>query len=255
MTRIQYASDLHLEFADNWRYLNQHPLKVCGDILILAGDIGYLGDENYSKHPFWDWVSDNYNQVYCCMGNHEFYKSFDVATLRNGYCMRIRPNVHSFYNGIVHLQDTDIILSTLWGYIPLEEAYYTESVVTDFRRILYKGELMTFATFNEEHRRCLSFIKQAVADSDAKHKIVVTHHVPSFKLQQEKFKDSKANGAFTVELSDYIKDSDIEYWIYGHSHYNKNLMIGRTKCVSNQLGYVFAKEHEAFNSEAVLYVD
>lgn len=139
MTRIQYASDLHLEFADNWRYLNQHPLKVCGDILILAGDIGYLGDENYSKHPFWDWVSENYNQVYCCMGNHEFYKSFDVATLRNGYCMRIRPNVHSFYNGIVHLQDTDIILSTLWGYIPLEEAYYTESVVTDFRRILYKG--------------------------------------------------------------------------------------------------------------------
>ena len=72
------------------------------------------------------------------MGNHEFYKYFDVATLRNGYCMRIRPNVHSFYNGIVHLYDTDIILSTLWGYIPLEEAYYTESVVTDFRRILYR---------------------------------------------------------------------------------------------------------------------
>ena len=168
--------------------------------------------------------------------------------------MRIRPNVHSFYNGIVHLYDTDIILSTLWGYIPLEEAYYTESVVTDFRRILYKGELMTFATFNEEHRRCLTFIKQAVADSDAKHKIDVTHHVPSFKFLQEKFKDSKANGAFTVELSDYIEDSDIDYWIYGHSHYNKNLMIGRTRCVSNQLGYVFANEHDTFNPEAVLSV-
>ena len=92
MTTIQYASDLHLEFADNWRYLKQHPLKICGDILILAGDIGYLSDENYSDHPFWDWVSENYNQVYCCMGNHEFYKHFDVATLRNGYCMRIRPS-------------------------------------------------------------------------------------------------------------------------------------------------------------------
>ena len=54
--KIQYASDLHLEFADNWRYLKENPLQVTGDILVLAGDIGYLGDENYSKHPFWDWA-------------------------------------------------------------------------------------------------------------------------------------------------------------------------------------------------------
>ena len=38
--KIQYASDLHLEFADNWRYLNAHSLGVTGDILILAGGIG-----------------------------------------------------------------------------------------------------------------------------------------------------------------------------------------------------------------------
>ena len=41
--KIQYASDLHLEFADNWRYLKENPLQVTGDILVLAGDIATWG--------------------------------------------------------------------------------------------------------------------------------------------------------------------------------------------------------------------
>lgn len=246
--KIQYASDLHLEFADNWRYLKAHPLEVHGEILILAGDIGYLGDDNYTKHPFWDWASAHYRQVIVCMGNHEFYKFFDVASLQDGYCLEIRSNVHSYYNGIVHLEELEIILSTLWAHIPLAEAYYTEQIVSDFKRILYNGELMTFAEFNREHDKCFSFIKDAVACSTARYKVVVTHHVPSFQMLCPKFKGSLANGAFTVELSDYIKESGIDYWIYGHSHYNIDKVIGRTHCVSNQLGYVFSNEHESFKT-------
>ena len=34
-------------------------------------DIGYLGDENYSKHPFWDIVSEQYEQVLVVPGNHD----------------------------------------------------------------------------------------------------------------------------------------------------------------------------------------
>ena len=68
---IQYASDLHIEFADNWRYLRDNPLEVIGDILILAGDIAYLGDDNYCKHPFWDWASENFREVIVCMGDRK----------------------------------------------------------------------------------------------------------------------------------------------------------------------------------------
>ncbi|MBE6328313.1 MAG: serine/threonine protein phosphatase [Bacteroidales bacterium] len=253
--KIQYASDLHLEFSDNWRYLRETPLKVTGDVLVLAGDIGYLGDDNYCNHPFWDWASENYKRVICCMGNHEFYKYFDIAKLEDGYCMEIRHNIHSYYNAVVSIDDVDFIISTLWADIPLREAYYTEQVITDFRRILYNGELLTFADFNREHERCLKFIKTAVEKSEAKCKIIVTHHVPSFQMQCPKFEGSPVNGAFTVELQDYIQSSNIDFWIFGHSHYNIDKLIGKTQCVSNQLGYVFHGENMSFDHGKCIVVE
>ena len=245
--RIQYASDLHLEFAENARYLKENPLQVTGDVLVLAGDIAYLGDDNYSKHPFWDWASENYQQVICCMGNHEFYKYYDLASLEDGYCLEIRYNVHSYYNAVVRIDDIDFIVSTLWSEIPLREAFAIEYGISDFRRILYNGDPLTFADFNREHKRCLNFIKKSVAQSTASQKIVVTHHVPSFLMQSPRFKDSPLNGAFIVELKDYIQDSGIDAWIFGHSHYNIEQIIGHTACLSNQLSYVFHNEHTSFD--------
>ena len=70
--RIQYCSDLHLEFETNNRYLINNPLAVNGDILILAGDIIPLHDE-YFNNPFFSFIADNYKQVYWVPGNHEFY--------------------------------------------------------------------------------------------------------------------------------------------------------------------------------------
>lgn len=49
--KIQYASDLHLEFAENGSFIKHNPLPVTGDILVLAGDIGYLGDRELHQTP------------------------------------------------------------------------------------------------------------------------------------------------------------------------------------------------------------
>jgi len=250
--KIQYASDLHLEFSDNYSYLKQNPLKPAGDILVLAGDIGYLNDDNYSKHPFWDWASDNYRQVIVAVGNHELYKYYDLAKMPHGLVCSIRDNVKCYYDAVVRIENVDFIISTLWAKIPLEEAYLTEHGISDFHRILYNDETLTWDNFNQEHEKCFLFIQNEVSKSTAEHIVVVTHHVPSFQLSSPDFAQSKLNGAFTVELASYIENSPIEYWIYGHSHRNIDKIIGKTKCMTNQLGYVSHNEHLSFELEKII---
>ena len=187
------------------------PFEKACDILVLAGDIGYIGDE-----------------MIVVPGNHEFYKYYDIASLQEGELVQIRSNVKVYYNAIVNMGEVDMILSTLWAHIPLQDAFATESGVTDFHRIMFEGETLTFEQFNKE--------------------LVVTHHVPSFQLSSPDFKGSRINGAFVSNEDDFIETCGADYWIYGHSHRNIDKLIGKTQCVSNQLGYVFAREHQSFDS-------
>lgn len=51
------------------------------------------------------------------------------------------------------------------------------------------------------------------------------------------------NSGFASEYGDLIADSRIDAWIYGHSHTNIDAVIGGTRIISNQMGYVFEDEH------------
>lgn len=246
--KIQFVSDLHLEFEENRKWLEKYPLEVTGDILLIAGDTAYLDipeseRDTYSLYHFWDWASEHYKQVIVCLGNHDFYGYYDLTTMPDGYCKQIRHNVHAYYNEVVTIGNIDIIVSTMWAFIEPFNAYRTEKGVSDFYRILYNGHRLTADDFNEEHERCLDFITKAVKESKAKTKIVLTHHVPTQLCTAEEFRDSAINGAFTVELGHYIADSGIDYWIYGHSHRNIDAQINRTQILSNQLGYIHQQEH------------
>lgn len=58
---------------------------------------------------------------------------------------------------------------------------------------------------------------------------------------------SVLNDAFVLDLTDFIEKSAIDYWIYGHHHFNQpDFRIGKTILTTNQLGYVMREENEGF---------
>ena len=95
------------------------------------------------------------------------------------------------------------------------------------------------------HTFCLDFIKRSLAESTAKHIVVVTHHLPTLEVVAPHHKGSVLNSAFATELGELIANSRIDAWIYGHSHTNINAELNGTKVVSNQMGYIFQDEHIA----------
>lgn len=248
---IQYASDLHLEFPENSLYLSYRPLVVSAEILVLAGDIGYLGGESYKQHPFWDWAAENYRHVIVVPGNHEFYGGYDLANVEDGAEGEIRKNIHWYYNKTVLIDDVEFILSPLWAFIPPDAVFIISRRINDFRRIMYSGELLSVAKFNMLHKEAVEFVKNALANSNAVKKVVVTHHLPSMRCVTPRFQGDIFNGAFASEQSDWIENCGADLWIYGHSHGNiEELVIGKTRLVCNQFGYLRAKEHLCFNNSA-----
>lgn len=241
--KVQYASDLHIEFYDNSVFLARGPFKVAGDVLVLAGDTFPLIElGSYERHRFFDWCADNYKETLLIPGNHEYYHN-DIGMYPDSWGIRLRDNVIMYENGIVRVDDTEFILSTLWSHIPLSRWLTLKKGMSDFTLIKCNGKPFTATLYNKLHERDLAFIKKAVAASRAPHKVVVTHHVPSSLLVAPEFKNSSLESGFTVDLTDYIASSDIDLWVYGHSHRSIEKVIGNTRMASNQVGYVVYGEY------------
>lgn len=241
--KIQYCSDLHLEILGNNNWIKNNPMVVAGDILVIAGDTSYL-DENFKNLDFFNQVSDNFRQTYIIPGNHEFYRGYDVSVCEGSINEDLMDNVKLIHNDIAYEDGVKLIFSTMWARI-VEHTKIIRLGITDFHRIKYKGKRFSPYHFNEIHKKCFQFIEKEVQEKSKK--VVVTHHLPSELCNAPEHNNSKFNEAFCAEKTDFIANSEIDYWIYGHNHrVLPEIDIKGAKLVSNQLGYVDHYEHLNF---------
>ena len=251
--KIQYCSDLHLEFYDNNQLLKTHPIKAVGDILLLAGDIVLFSEMERHK-VFFDDLSNRFKMVYWIPGNHEYY-NFDAINKSGILNERIRDNVFLVNNITIELENVRLIFSTLWSKISQVYENQIAYSLSDFRVIKYNGERLSIGQYNQLHEDSLNFITNEINKAYVGKTVVVTHHVPTYMNYPEQYRGSALSEAFTVELFDLIEASNIDCWIYGHHHSNTpEFIIGKTRMLTNQLGYLRYNEHINFDPTRLVVI-
>jgi len=245
---VQYASDLHLEFGENKSFLNENPLQAVGDVLLLAGDI--VPFKLLDQHKdFFSFLSDSFAATYWIPGNHEYYH-FNIATKCGALNEKIRSNIFLVNNTSIIHDDVKLIFSTLWSKISPTKELQIQRAMNDFHVIKYRGYPLSIGQYNQLHADSLAYLEKELALETSIKNVVVTHHVPTYKNYPEKYKDSIINEAFAVELFDLIESTAPDYWIYGHTHGNTpDFKIGKTRLLTNQLGYVKYGEQLGFSSD------
>lgn len=244
--KIQYCSDLHLEFPENKNFLKQKPVLPVGEILILAGDI--VPFSLMDKHKdFFNYVSDNFKTTYWIPGNHEYYY-YDAAKKCGVLNEKIRSNVFLVNNTTVEHENIRFIFSTLWSKISPAYEWDIERNVSDFQVIKFNKYRFSAMQFNQLHEESFAFIASELKRNKGNKTVLATHHVPTFLNYPEMYKGSALNGAFAVELFDLIDTTGPDFWIFGHHHFNvPDFTIGRTKMLTNQLGYIIQNEQRGYN--------
>lgn len=247
--KIQYCSDLHLEFTENSRFLHENPILKKGEILILAGDIAPLS-KDYFHHPFFVDACNRFEKVYWLPGNHEFYGR-DMKDFAGEFEIKVTENFSVLNNKVIQVGDVSLIFSTMWSPISPKNEKTVAWALADYSQITLNDNFLKTSDVNQIHDDSLAFLRKALQTPGKK--VVVTHHLPSNQCNKLEHIGSPINEAFCVELSDFVEESGANFWIHGHSHYNHNpVYLGRTVLLSNQLGYVSAGEHSTFSRKALL---
>lgn len=251
---FQYASDLHLEFEQNRTWLEQNPLKPSAPILFLAGDIDVLKNREVSQPSYFQWLSDNWEQVYIIPGNHEFYGT-GLLNEALHFNMKVHSNAQYINNTSLIFGGTEVFFTTLWSHCSTRAV---EKRIADFRYCKWGNEKYSFTHHTELHHSAVEWLDQAISKSTADRKIIVSHFVPCPKVDRyPSGLDAKSlvfKEYFVARMHDYIQKWKADYWIYGHNHWNNDMVYEGTQFLSNMLGYCMTGEQHTFQKDKTVSV-
>jgi hypothetical protein len=159
------------------------------------------------------------------------------------------------------LRNLHLHFTSLWSNISKTTVPYIQRGLSDFHVIKFEGHPLSVEKCNQMHAESVAFLDTTLRaektnQTNGINNIIVTHHVPTFKHYPPKYTGSILNEAFATDLDEFIESSGADYWINGHHHVaTADFDIGKTKLISNQLGYVHHDEHRKFDTGKTLDIE
>ncbi len=234
MKIISY-SDLHFEFQHKWSL----PPDIGGDVLVLAGDVITFKDFTPLEGLLREWDKP----VLFVAGNHEYYTRTPMQEndeqFRDWLATKL-PHVHFLRNESVTLGGVNFFGGTMWTNFKsgnLASMRHAEAGLNDFRYIRTGEGIFTPQFSIVQHQQFIAALEQWFDKRLPGPNVIITHHSPVINPKSRYLLSPLEPAFVSYDMSRYIEAYEPALWIYGHTHECDVQRVGKTRIISNQLGY------------------
>ncbi len=239
--KIQYFSDIHLEFGDF-----QVP-ATDADVIIAAGDIG-VGTQGIR------WLKKLEKPVVYVAGNHEYYGGDLLHTYERIASMAQGTSVHFLENEAVELGGVRFLGTTLWTDFDGGDRETMSSMrhnMNDYGQIQNQQQRLDPEDLFEVNWQARDWLRRTLADPFDGRTVVVTHHAPS-NLSWNGDYESGYRPAYCNGMDGFIEANDIDLWFHGHVHRVFDYDCFGARVICNPRGYNGHQNIDGFDAGKII---
>lgn len=249
-------SDLHVDHLQGVDFPRLLKPSVRAKYLLISGDLGNPYASSYAE--FLQKASAHYEWIFLVSGNHELYfqpdnnsvegKTYDERFSQMKKVASTIANVKFLEQESFTIPGTSITIMgcILWSYVDPSSERMVERMMSDYSYIyVERNRPATVSDLRSKHMECVAWLLRSIDSYQKKLEatpdpnarlIVMTHHLPSFKLINPHYKGSPINAAFATDLESVCLKPPVHLWTCGHSHFFRRMKINGVDCVLNPSG-------------------
>jgi predicted phosphodiesterase len=194
-------------------------------------------------------------------GNRDYYTRNTIeAELELARAAARAPQgkgLHVLDGDVVEVAGTRFVGATLWTDLAFDGGPKDKALsrLNDFLNITTDDGPFTPAEYRRRHVASRRVIEDVIAVPFNGPTVVVSHHSPHANSVGERYAGNVdgVNALFHSDLSEILEGSNApDVWVHGATHVGVDYRVGRTRVLSNPLGYGRGAENPGFLPDLVV---